>query len=139
MYLFRDILIKLESPLLREQKRCVVPSDKSCIINQYKQTFMTIMEDQTSSYCRTGLFNKHPPSFRLFSFSLLCIWISKRMEQILPKRIQFPDLFAPVACYSKGSLCHVICISETKQNNVKKYLVFELPEYLDAITYPVLS
>ena len=87
MYLLRDILIKLESPLLREQKRCVVPSDKSCIINQYKQTFMTIMEDQTSSYCRTGLFNKHPPSFRLFSFSLLCIWISKRMEQILPKRI----------------------------------------------------
>ena len=87
MYLFRDILIKLESPLLREQKRCVVPSDKSCIINQYKQTFMTIMEDQTSSYWRTGLFNKHPPSFRLFSFSLLRIWISKRMEQILPKRI----------------------------------------------------
>ena len=40
MYLFRDILIKLESPLLREQKRCVVPSDKST-----QQTFMTIMDD----------------------------------------------------------------------------------------------
>lgn len=45
MYLFRDILIKLESPLLQEQKRYVAPSDKSCIINQYKQTFMTIMDD----------------------------------------------------------------------------------------------
>ena len=43
-YLFRGILIKQESPLLREQKRCVDPSDKSCIINQYKQTFMTIMD-----------------------------------------------------------------------------------------------
>lgn len=130
----RGILIKLESPLLREQKRCVDPSDKSCIINKYKQTFMTIMDDLTRDRSRFAkphltvwfvyFTNIHLDStFFLPSSLLFNICISKRIEQILSKRY----LVSWFVCPFTLSLHRVIllrdCISEMKQNNVRKYLV----------------
>ena len=131
----RGILIKLESPLLREQKRCVDPSDKSCIINKYKQTFMTIMDDLTRDRSRFAkphltvwfvyFTNIHLDStFFLPSPLLFNICISKRIEQILSKRY----LVSWFVCPFTLSLHRVILLRDLHIRNETKlcqnYLVF---------------
>ena len=119
--------MKLESPLLREQKRCVDPSDKSCIINQYKQTFMRIMDDLTRDRSRftkphltvgfVYFTNIHLDSaFFLPSSLLFNIWISKRIEQILSKRY----LVSWFVCPFTLSLHRVILLRDLHIRNETK-------------------